>query len=153
MKRAHSDSLGATQGQISCNCRLYFCLSFGFTLNCKRMCSIWIITRIITWTFFESKWTLEFHKEAKWQSIYMCTYKHHSACYKVLFLPNGQLYSVTYILSMNLWCPSSFVLFHHEGNKIISHQRRTLFREEITQALNQSQVEQEGLVLLYCLII
>lgn len=69
------------------------------------------------------------------------------------FLSNGQLYCVTYILSMNLRCPSIFAVLHHHGNKILSHQRRTLLGEEITQALNQMQVEQEGLVLLYCLII
>lgn len=60
---------------------------------------------------------------------------------------------ILYILSMNLRCPSIFAVPHHHGNKILSHQRRTLLGEEITQALNQMQVEQEGLVLLYCLII
>lgn len=120
------------------------------------MCPIWIFTRLLGPFFLSQN---EPQNSTKKSNGHQYLSLHADITLLTLncsFLLNGQLYSVTYILSMNLSYPFIlffFFLLHHAGNKIISHQRRTLLREEITQALNQMQVEQEGLVLLYCLII
>lgn len=76
----------------------------------ERICLAWIVTRLsglffFFFFFFESKYTSKFHKDPnrlQYISLHTTIILLIISC---SFLSNRQLYSVLYILSMNLKCP------------------------------------------------